>query len=159
MSTTTSGKILVSLRPARIEDSTIIFRWNNDPLSREMSTYMEPIDWEEHCQWLSLRLQPSYPESLWIAEDATGSPVATGRLLSAPKNLGVISIVVAPKSRRQGIGKSVIRLLADKVNNMGRTPTAIIKSKNKASIHAFTANGFALFRRKINDPNLMEFRA
>ena len=39
------------LRPARLDDSAVVFAWRNDPLTRAMSRALVPVTWDDHQRW------------------------------------------------------------------------------------------------------------
>lgn len=89
------------IRNATMADSQHLFDWRNDPLTRSMSKSREPVPWDQHINWLTMRLVRQQP-GLFIAE--LTEPVGTLRI-----DGDEISYTVAPAYRGQGLGYRMLK--------------------------------------------------
>jgi UDP-2,4-diacetamido-2,4,6-trideoxy-beta-L-altropyranose hydrolase len=135
----------VTLRRAAIEDVRLLYDWRNDTEVRLKSLNTKPLDWDEHVDWLTQRLVLTHNETIWIVEDSNDDPYGSGRILLTDDGLGMISVVIAPDKRGQGLGRQLIVLLADKIRQMKMVPVARIVRGNVASLKAFTSSGFRVY--------------
>jgi len=128
----------LSLRPANIADSEILYRWRNDPLTRAQSHTGDLVKPEEHYIWLDASL--SNPNRrIWIAiED--GNSVGTIRA-DLNGDGWLLSWSVAPEHRGRHVGH---RLLLACVALLPRPLRAEIKAGNIASQKIAEAAGFVL---------------
>lgn len=115
----------MKLRPATVGDSRLLFDWRNEPLTRAMSVDTEPVAWETHLQWLSVRLARPEP-GLYICED-DGCPCGMVRI-----DEDQISYSVDMKFRGRGLATQML-ILARRHFGPKR---ARIKRSNAASAKA-----------------------
>jgi RimJ/RimL family protein N-acetyltransferase len=99
----------ILLRPARMEDSEILLAWRNDPAVRQASRDRSEIELQAHQIWLRESLENPDRE-IYIAE-RDGVPVGTVRS-DFDGETHELSWTVAPEVREQGIGKTMVALLA-----------------------------------------------
>lgn len=111
---------MLSIRPARIEDAKTLFNWRNDELTRAMSRNPDPVEWQNHIDWLTARLSRLEP-GLFIVEQ----PVGTFRI-----DGDEISYTVAPEQRGKGIGTQMLRQARELFGQL----KAEIFERNQASI-------------------------
>ncbi len=133
---------VLTLRPAVERDSRLLWEWRNDPVVRAASFSTDPIPWEDHCRWLSARLQ--HPDCrILIAEDAAGDPVGQVRL-DREGDRATISVSVASGRRTSGLGTALIRAAVNRafVHEEVRLVEAWIRPENRASQAAFLKAGF-----------------
>jgi RimJ/RimL family protein N-acetyltransferase len=96
---------------------------------------------EHECWFRTARNDPSRCR-IWIAEDGP-TPVGQVRV-DLNGDSGTVSIAVAADQRGRGIGTAMLKALTVKSSKEG-TPsrlTAMVRSDNEASLHAFAAGGF-----------------
>ena len=64
----------LQLRPVTPRDARLLFDWVNEPRTRAMSFLSQPIEWDQHCNWLEERLRtarrasfgwPAMQDSRW----------------------------------------------------------------------------------------------
>jgi UDP-2,4-diacetamido-2,4,6-trideoxy-beta-L-altropyranose hydrolase len=127
----------ITSRPARAEDSSLVFAWQSDPTTRTHFRNPKPPEPEEHAAWWAKRMASPDP-ALDIVEVA-GQPVGLTRLDSFGDGYEV-SILTAPAHRGRGIGKVALalvrRLEPDTVLR------AEVKPENTASRAIFLAAGY-----------------
>lgn len=126
----------LEFKRADLSHMKLIFDWRNDPVTREFAHQTEPLVWEQHSTWFQSTLKNPKRE-IYIVNKA-GVPAAMIRR-DREENSWLISIVVSPESRGQGVGKAV---LTQFVKEFPDTYFAEIKPNNQASINSFSAAGF-----------------
>lgn len=121
---------MISLRKVTYEDWPMLLEWRNDEETRKNSHSTEPVTESSHKTWLNKVLaDPS--TQLFIAEE-NGIPVGTTRAdFHKPLNDYLLSWTIAPNARGKGIGKLMVKAMADRLNGKMR---AEIKSGNIASV-------------------------
>lgn len=134
----------LSLRPASIDDANILFQWRNNIETRIASHINNKINWDEHIKWLKLTLE-NKNKKLFIAEEH-GIAVGTVRAEYAD-NACKLSWTVSPDTRGKGIGKKMLGLLANKINEPIH---AEIKKGNEASSRIAEHSGMKLVREDNN---------
>lgn len=102
--------IKVVIRPATLDDATILYEWRNDQTVRKASRNQDLFDLSSHIAWLKKSLSNA-KRGLFIAE-CNSKPVGTARY-DIVNGWYELSWTVAPDARRQGIGKKMVKLLID----------------------------------------------
>jgi L-amino acid N-acyltransferase YncA len=127
----------ISLRPARPEDSRLLWLWRNDPQTRKQSRSHDPVAWNDHAAWFERALNdPS--RSLLIAE-SEGQPFGMVRFDDGDAG-SEVSINVAPDQRGSAIGGAI--LAAACAQHHARPLIASVQQENVASRRVFKACGF-----------------
>ncbi len=143
-------KKIIMLRPATMNDSTILLQWRNDSETRRASHNSKEIEQMEHIEWL-FNLIDNPDKKLYIAwekieespywhdEDQSEyyisivNPVGTVRIdYKMNKDYDELSWTVAPEARRRGIGKLIVKMVANQYKD--KLIKAEIKMDNIASI-------------------------
>lgn len=128
----------INLRPATSADARLLFGWVNAPdalTQKEQTT--RPIEWNDHCSWLELRLADSATLLLIVEEGR--SPVGQVRL--EPRGgVHVIDIYIAPAARGRGLARAALKSALDRAG-IGAA-VARVKGSNTASRHLFESAGF-----------------
>lgn len=121
---------MLFIRLASQQDADVLFDWRNDVLSRKMSRNTHEITREEHDAWLTAALLDSHRE-IYIAE-MDGYPAGMVRV-DYKEGGGVceLSWIVASEYRGMGIGKEMVRTVADSLKAM---LFAEIRPENAASL-------------------------
>jgi len=123
-------------------DADVLWRWANDPETRQNSFNTSPILYEEHVAWLSQRLG-SDATPIWIFSDGD-VPVGQVRFDVAGA-VAEIGITVAPERRGRGYGRAMldaaVRCLRAERRD-GVRPRASVLAHNAASLRLFKACGF-----------------
>ncbi|MEO9461247.1 MAG: GNAT family N-acetyltransferase [Marinomonas sp.] len=131
---------MVKFRPITLDDAAMLLLWRNDPTTRKASVGSEPVEWEDHIEWLRSSLTNSNRELLLALLDE--EPIGTVRIDRNDKI--EMSWTIAPSARGKGLGKQMVRAaLPD-----GEV-TARIKRYNIASQRIALAAGFQLV---LDDP-------
>ena len=118
----------------------MLLEWRNDLSTREASHNTTSVSIGEHVEWLK-RTLASENRKLYVAE-IDGVPVGTVR--ADYENPGYeLSWTVSPSKRGRGIGKEMVRLLANTISEPIR---AEVKKGNIASMHIAKAAGMVVER-------------
>lgn len=112
------GTRAVSLRPAAATDCERVWRWRNDPETREASFGSAPIPWDVHERWFSDALHRGDRKLFMIVADAMA--VGTARLDIAGREAEA-SIHLAPEWRGRGIG-SIYRAMDNPASTVSTWP-------------------------------------
>ena len=127
----------LSIRKAQIDDSDILLTWRNHPQTRAASRNTEKIDPVEHEKWF-IKVLKSENRQIFIVEEQ-GVPVGTVRV-DGRKGLREMSWTVAPEQFGRGIGKWMVKKIADQIEGPLK---AEIKIDNYASQKIAENAGFA----------------
>jgi len=95
-----------------MDDADLLLEWRNDPAVRQASRHRSEIEFQAHQIWLRESLaNPN--RKIFIAE-LGDVPVGTVRS-DYSRGTYELSWTVAPEVREQGIGKSMVALLASQI--------------------------------------------
>jgi RimJ/RimL family protein N-acetyltransferase len=130
----------IRLRRANIDDSELLLKWRNDPVTRRFSRNSAYIKREEHRNWISASLK-NPNRQIYIAEKG-GTPVGTVRA-DFDGHAYELSWTVAPGARGRNIGKKMVARL---VNVLGGPVRAEVKKDNIASVKVARAVGLSVDR-------------
>jgi RimJ/RimL family protein N-acetyltransferase len=132
---------VLSLRPATHADQAFYLEVRNDPDAVRWSRSGRPIDPAMHAAWFAWAVcHPGHV--LFVAEDAEGQAIGTGRLTLGPGGTEC-SLAIAPAWRGQGYGRALVQALVVEARRRGLGPVwAEIRPGNLASLRAFLAAGF-----------------
>lgn len=143
----------MKLRKAEFNDWPLLLAWRNDEETRKNSLNTEPVSETAHKQWLEKILQDGH-RRLFIALEQD-EPAGTVRADYDPEhNRFELSWTVAPHARGKGLGKKMVKLLADSIQGkvMARVKTGNISSVKIAEsaglVFEKEENGFLFFLRK-----------
>jgi RimJ/RimL family protein N-acetyltransferase len=134
---------LVIIR-ATADDSTAIFEWRNDGVTRAASASQEYVPWGDHERWFAdILVDPT--RFLYVAWDG-GERVGLCRFdKDAQVATAEVSINLNPAYRGRGyaariLGAAIERYRAD--SGTALRLTATIRPENVASLRTFAALGF-----------------
>ena len=123
---------MLTLRSVSVEDIELLHAWRNDPESRANSHYTGIVDREMFGA--KIRELLDSPHSQLFIGEIDGVAVGHVRIDS-----GMVSFMVAPEHRRQGIGRALVAAIMD------RSPLiAEVKPGNEASRRIFESLGWHL---------------
>ena len=144
----------LAIRFATPNDSSDIFDWRNDNLSRKMASQSDFIEWEDHQKWFQAKLASENTFFL-ICEVSSflNEKVGVVRFdFSDSKKEAKISINLSPKMRGKGYAKLCLKFAVDfllKVEPLCLKIHAEIKDVNIASRKSFEGVGFC----KVSEDN------
>jgi RimJ/RimL family protein N-acetyltransferase len=134
------------LRKVTFEDWKILLDWRNNLETRKNSHNMEIVGEENHKKWL-VSILANENRQLFIALD-NEIPVGTVRAdFDKQNNEYELSWTISPDFRGKGIGKIMVKLLADKLQAKIR---AEIKNGNIASVRIAEYAGMT-FKKEENE--------
>jgi RimJ/RimL family protein N-acetyltransferase len=130
------------VRSAKPDDARLLWIWRNDPVTRFMFRTTREIPWQEHALWFEQALNGDERHIL-IGEEE-GIPVGTVNIRRRGRDLGEVSISVAPEFRGRGFGKALLRAACSYASEKLRIRCleAKIKQSNDHSIALFTGARF-----------------
>ena len=132
------GQRRIFLRKAAIMDLELLYKWRNHPKTRDASHNTNEISIAEHERWLKASLLNPDRE-IYIAVE-NGCPVGTIRIDRTDETCE-LSWTVAPECTGRGIGKRIVREVAEKIKGCLR---AEVKTGNKASMRIAEYAGLRL---------------
>jgi len=132
----------LKMRQATLADTDLYYKWANDPLVRNNSYQKEAIDYHQHVNWFTQKLNsPDCFFYLFLNEE--NDPAGQVRIDKSGDEV-IIGISIDEKFRGKGLG---IEMLERSCNDYlekfpGKEIVAYIKEENTASINQFTKAGF-----------------
>ncbi|MRR13984.1 UDP-2,4-diacetamido-2,4,6-trideoxy-beta-L-altropyranose hydrolase, partial [archaeon] len=129
------------LRAVCTDDCEMVWKWANDPITRNVSYSPAEIPWDEHRSWFQKRSsQPFY----YIALNHEGIPVGQARFDEKGDEM-VISVAVDAGYRNRGYGSSLIKAACREVfqKDVADVIHAYVKHQNPVSRKAFIRAGFS----------------
>lgn len=139
----------ITLREATIEDCDDLYRWRNDPVTRQQSFNDNEISYEEHCNWFKNALKDSNKLLFYIGIGEDNNKSGVVRFDIKNEFFAETHVNVAPEERGKGVGSQLILESCSLffLKTKRKLILARTKEKNIASIRAFLKAGFSeLFR-------------
>jgi UDP-2,4-diacetamido-2,4,6-trideoxy-beta-L-altropyranose hydrolase len=132
----------VCVRPAAPGDRGTLFRWANDPLTRQMSFRPEPIPWPDHVAWFDRVVGD--PDVLLLVAEKWAPEGWTGVGQVRIDGDGSVGISVAPDHRGRGLSRPVLQAAvgAFRARFPERGLVAYVKPENAPSHRIFAQAGF-----------------
>jgi len=127
-------------RPARIEDTDMIFQYRNDPAVRGASLDGREISREGHDAWMKQTL--SNPQRILLIAERDGRPQGVVRFDLSPAE-ATISVYRAPNAGPAGLGlvRQATAWLRSQHSGIKRVVAEVLPG-NAASLAAFRAAGY-----------------
>ena len=95
-------------RKANGGDSTDLFNWRNDDITRQMSHNTELIEWDVHSAWFSASLANTNRMVIICEDESTKEKVAMV-CFDVEGDRALMSINLSPKMRGRGKAKACLR--------------------------------------------------
>ncbi len=133
----------VSLRPADLRDSEIVFAWRNDPFIVARGSTQRSVDAAEHQAWFAAALRNA-DRRLWIAS-VGAEPAGLVRFDRGPADAAVLSVYLVERFCGRGLGVCAIRegaRLAFAAWPIAKI-IAFVRTDNEGARRAFVRAGFA----------------
>jgi perosamine synthetase len=132
----------IILRDALPEDEPTLLGWANDPEVRRASFNPDRIDATTHAGWYRGKLESA--DTAFFIGECDGRPVGYARVDRWSADVGEIAASIDASQRRQGLGRRLISLAAERgANQLGvRHIVARVKRENASSVRAFESAGF-----------------
>lgn len=137
----------LTIRRARPDDAERLWKWRNDPVTRQASRNTEEVPLEQHLRWLEGSL--SRTDRVLLIAESGGEPVGTVRFDMRDDGYLEVSINLAPEARGRKMGAACLGEACDFVLAHGPIGFhAAIRRDNAASIRIFRQCGFVDFGRE-----------
>ncbi len=131
----------VSLLPATLDDAKVIFTWQSNPIVRKYLRNNQPVQWQEHIDWLTKTLEN--PNVYLFLIKYNKISVGTLRLDKIKDLQWEISIIIDPNYQGKNIALKAIQQIPTFFKKAG--VIAEVHQDNHASHKLFTAAGFTKF--------------
>ena len=132
----------LKMRMAELADADLYYHWANDTLVRQNSFSSSEVDYQQHINWFSNKLQ-SKDCYFYLFLNDENIPAGQVRIDKSNEEI-VIGISIDEKFRGKSLGVEMLNQAADDYLNKfpGNEIMAYIKVENRASINQFTKAGF-----------------
>jgi len=135
----------MELRKATFDDWKVLLDWRNDLETRQSSHNTEVVNEESHKKWLKSTLENTNRQLFVAMEQGVAVGTVRADYDSYSKDY-VLSWTISPGARGKGIGKQMVKLLVDKLDDKIR---AEIRKGNIASVKIAEYAGL-LFKNEEN---------
>ena len=139
---------MITLRPVTAKDCRLIWKWANNPETRDASFNSATITYKDHLKWFESKISDNNCY-FFVAENRNKEAVGKVRydIMGAK---ATISINLDRKFRGRGYGSLLIRLSSKEIFNLSEVTVinAYIKKKNIVSFKTFKNAGF-IYKRDI----------
>ena len=141
---------MLTFRAGTEKDVDIFFYWANDKISRENSYNPLPIEYANHVDWFTKRINA---ENFCFYVFLNDQEKEIGQVRIEKNNElleAIISIVVGPDHRNKGYSSEMLlQATSDFISrNKGFKIIANIFKKNQASYKSFLKAGFSLIKEE-----------
>ncbi|ABZ94477.1 acetyltransferase [Leptospira biflexa serovar Patoc strain 'Patoc 1 (Ames)'] len=130
------------VRPAIEDDCKLIFEWANEPEVRNASFHSKKIEWSEHKNWFSEKLQN--PDSIIYIFEVDGE--AAGQIrFDKNGEFFEIDYSIDKKYRGNGFGNAIVRLGITNLKSQFKESIRVVarvKEGNLISAKVFQNIGF-----------------
>lgn len=132
----------LQVRPARLEDVELLWRWTNDQVVRANSFHPDSIPYDKHIEWYQEKLQ-SPNTCIWML-GLDREPAGQVRYDRVDTDEAVISFSIAADYRGKGISTKALVLTSGMAcRELGvKRLKGVVFLSNEASRHAFAKAGF-----------------
>lgn len=132
----------IDFRRAGSGDVKTLWRWRNDPVTRQMSFYSKKLSFSEFSSWLKKKL--GRQDTIILIGQLAGQPIGQVRFDLQNRNFAEVNIALDPAFRNKGLGA---RMLVGACTLMFREEglkriIAHIKPENLVSVRAFEKASF-----------------
>jgi len=138
-------------RPVTLADAALLLQWANEPAVRAQGFHPEPIEWDDHLNWMQRRL--ASPAELFYLIEHEHRPIAQVRFSPRPQHGAEIHISLSRDSRGQGLASPVLLAAITTALHQAQTCDwqfidALVRESNFASTKAFFRAGFYPFTQE-----------
>jgi len=132
----------VQIQLVKEEDCKLLWKWVNDPQTRNASFHSNPITWAQHCQWFTDKLNSS-DCIMYLFSINQNNQFGQVRF-DIKNNTAAISLSIAKKFRGIGMSSEMIKQACVQFFRGSKIQTvhALVKEENMISINAFKKAGF-----------------
>ena len=134
---------MVTLRPAVLDDCPVLWRWRNDPETRQASVDEREIPVDTHTRWFEETLKRSDRKLFIVSADGVDAGMVR---LDIQDRDAAVSVNIAPEWRGCGVGLRALGSLSrEAFGPLGLLRmSAVVKRENAASRIAFERAGFTV---------------
>ena len=140
---------MYNLRKATIDDAQLLFDWTNDYEVRATAVIKKKIEWDEHVNWLTNKLQNNQSH-IYILIDDNNENIGVIRF-DKNNDAFVISYSIDKLHRGKGMGYLILQFGIKKI--LKKEPqckfVASVQTNNIASIKIFEKLGFRLEKTEV----------
>lgn len=132
----------IYLRPAKLADARLLYKWRNEKLVRDNSFENKIIFYKEHKKWLMAALQNP---SVYIYIMMDGEKAVGQVRLNIENKIGLISYSIDLQYRCMGNGKKILQLIENEIANLDIDVFKLmgcVKKDNKVSQKVFETLGY-----------------
>lgn len=132
----------LKMRMATLADTDLYYKWANDPLVRNNSYQKEEIDYHQHINWFTRKLNSS-DCFFYLFLNEENIPAGQVRIDKTNDEV-IIGISIDERFRGKGLGAEMLeRSCEDYLSKFpGTEIIAYIKKENTASVNQFSKAGF-----------------
>jgi len=137
----------ITLRPAELADSRMVFRWRNLTEIVNLGSEQRPVDWQEHTRWFQNMLSASSQAMYIIGAPLLDGEVPIGQMRFDQLEGGLcqVGIHLHPNHQGKGYGVEALKQGCEEISSTWAMPIlAFIRNGNKNSMKAFGRAGFTL---------------
>ena len=134
---------VLTLRPAVLGDCLVLWRWRNDPETRQASVDEREIPVDTHTRWFEETLKRSDRKLFIVSADGVDAGMVR---LDIQDRDAAVSVNIAPEWRGRGVGPRALGCLSrEAFGPLGLLRmSAVVKRENAASRIAFERAGFTV---------------
>lgn len=122
---------MLALREVTGDDIDIIYRWANDPVTRQNAFNSDQIPYETHKAWFAKMLADKDVVAFILEDEG----VAVGQIrYNLDGDTALISYSIDAGQRGQGLGTSIVRLGEEKLINMLSKDISLIAQVKKSNV-------------------------
>lgn len=136
-------------RKAKISDLDLYFEWTNDPATRSNSFNTQEVDYQEHTNWFSRKVEDKNA-LLLVFENEENIPVAQIRI-EQKTNENIIGISIDKNFRGLGLALPMLSNACEAffTEFQAKNIHAYIKKTNLASLNSFKKAGFEIINELV----------
>jgi len=129
-------------RKAKLSDLNLYFEWTNEPSTRSNSFSTQEVDYQEHIQWFSKKVEDKRA-LLLVFENEENIPVGQIRIEQKTEE-NIIGISIDKKFRGLGLAVPMLTSACEVffIKFQAKNIHAYIKKTNLASLNSFKKAGF-----------------
>ncbi len=139
----------IHYRKAKLSDLDLYFEWTNDPATRSNSFNTQEVNYQEHTDWFSRKVEDK-KALLLVFENEENIPVGQIRI-EQKTDENIIGISIDKNFRGLGLAVPMLTSACEVffTEFQAKNIHAYIKKTNLASLHSFRKAGFEIINELI----------
>lgn len=139
----------IHYRKAKLSDLDLYFEWTNDPATRSNSFNTQEVDYQEHTEWFSRKVEDK-KALLLVFENEENIPVGQIRIEQKTEE-NIIGISIDKNFRGLGLAVPMLTIACEVffTEFQAKNIHAYIKKTNLASLNSFRKAGFEIINELI----------